>query len=109
MGKNMQSTQICTERIFILWSKRKLETGAVIKVQQSATQRANQLCFYTVPLTENKQLVGNGLFSQIRSHIRTVGSDLSDIYLSGNLIYPTEDWGTKCAAYYCIDTFLSDI
>ena len=33
-----------------------------------------------------------------------VGSDLSDIYLSGNLIYPTEDWGTKSAAYYCIDT-----
>ena len=35
----------------------------------------------------------------------TVGFDLSDIYLSGNLIYPTEDWGTKSAAYYCIDTF----
>ena len=35
----------------------------------------------------------------------TVGSDSSDIYLSGNLIYLTEDWGTKSAAYYCIDTF----
>ena len=32
-------------------------------------------------------------------YLDTVGSDLSDIYLSGNLIYPTEDWGTKCAAY----------
>ena len=39
----------------------------------------------------------------------TVGSDSSDIYLSGNLIYPTEDWGTKSAAYYCIDTFLSNV
>ena len=43
------------------------------------------------------------------SKTRTMGSDLSDIYLSGDLIYPMEDWGTKCAAYYCIDTFLSDI
>ena len=25
------------------------------------------------------------------------------------LIYLTEDWGTKSAAYYCMDTFLSDI
>ena len=39
----------------------------------------------------------------------TVGSDLSDIYLFKNLIYPTEDWRTKSAAYYCIDTFLFDI
>ena len=39
----------------------------------------------------------------------TVGYDLPDINLARNIIYPTEDWGTKCAAYYCIDTFLSDI
>ena len=39
-----------------------------------------------------------------QANIRTVGSDLSDIYLSRNLIYPMEDWGTKSAAYYCIDT-----
>ena len=38
-------------------------------------------------------------------HMYTVGSNLSDIYLYRNLNYPTEDWGMKCAAYYCIDTF----
>ena len=43
------------------------------------------------------------------SKTRTMGSDLYDIYLSGDLIYLMEDWETKCAAYYCIDTFLSDI
>ena len=26
-----------------------------------------------------------------------------------NLIYSMEDWGTKNAAYYCIDSFLPDI
>ena len=39
----------------------------------------------------------------------TVDSDLSKIYLSGDIIYLMEDWGMKSAAYYCIDTFLSDI
>ena len=39
----------------------------------------------------------------------TVGSDLSDIYLSGNMIYPTEDWGMKSAAYYCIRRHGSDV
>ena len=37
--------------------------------------------------------------------IATVGSDLSDIYLSRNLIYPTEDWGMKSILlyiYFCI-------
>ena len=33
-----------------------------------------------------------------------MGSDLSDIYIPGNLIYPMEDWGMKSDAYYCIDT-----
>ena len=28
----------------------------------------------------------------IRTYLRTVGSDLFDIYLSENLIYSTEDW-----------------
>ena len=37
--------------------------------------------------------------------LQSMGSDMSDIYLSGNLLYLTEDWGMKSAAYYCIDTF----
>ena len=51
----------------------------------------------------------HGLWVLQPNLLRTVGSDLSDNYLSRNLIYLTEDWGTKSAAYYCIDAFLSNI
>ena len=43
------------------------------------------------------------------SVLYTLGSDLSNIHSSKSLIYPTKDWGTKRAAYYCMDTFLSDV
>ena len=64
----------------------------------------NTICIWLV----NIKLASLSSTGLCNCHIRyIVGSDLSDIYLSGNLIYPTEDWRPKSAAYYCIDTCYS--
>ena len=55
-------------------------------------------------------VVGGGGGGSMFTFGHTVGSDLSDIYLSGNLIYLTEDWGRKVLhTIVYVDTFLFDI
>ena len=68
MGENMQTTQIRTECIFVLGVSISREWEQPSK-RNKVQQRAHQLCFYTAPLTQNRQIARNGLFSQIRSRI----------------------------------------
>ena len=53
------------------------------------------LCRTLCDLINTALAVCNFIQPCVYTIVHTVGSDLSGIYLSGNLIYPTEDWGTN--------------
>ena len=88
----------------IKFTLNRFECRASCYITNFQTDHYNFLVIPTIDFT----LSGNSLMLRtinngISENGITVGSDLSDNYLSGNL----EDWGTKSAAYYCIDTFYS--